>query len=231
MSFDMFAVVGVALVVLLIAVLALTPHGKGASRKNKKDAGLKAPEPEQKDWYAASKKLEHHVLSLRKQVQAAERKCKSLERELLIQTEKYKKLQEKLSLERTWQKKETDEIEKKSNDLIKLKQDFARVEGELEQGHAEKLRLERELKSAEETVNTFKEEKHTLEVELAKARAQNDQSRKEMAELREANAKLAKQHDDRTWIAKSEYVKLEEQLKAKDVELEKLKERLRKEML
>jgi len=228
-SIDVVAIVGIILVFVLLGVLVLIPNTKKHLQKKKRPTSEDAFE--KKDWYQVSQKLEQHIYKLRKEIEEAERREKKLERELLIQNEKYKKVQEKLTLERKWQKKEADEIDKRTKDLIKLKESFVQVEKNLENEHGQRLKLEKQLKEMKETIGSVNEEKHTLDVEIAKLRSEIDNQRKQVLQLREENTKLSKKHDEKTFVAKSEYEAVKSQLKEKLKEIETLKNTIRREVL
>ena len=54
-------------------------------------------------------------------------------------------------------------------------------------------------------------------------KAQLENLRKEVSDLRKENMDLARKKDDATWIAKSEYERIEKLLKEKEKELERMK--------
>src|SRR5210317_2062751 len=112
-SIDSFAVIGIVIVFMLLGVLFLVHiSDRPKKRRKKKDKGEGAEET--KDWYAVSVRLEKHIYSLRTQLEKEEKRAKKLEREIIIQKDKYEKVNEKLTQERKWQRKETDEVKRKT---------------------------------------------------------------------------------------------------------------------
>lgn len=222
---DPFAVVAIVLMIL-IAVIFLVPGEQRARRRRKKKE-----EEEQKDWQGACLKLERHIYALRRDIEEGQRREKILDRDLNIQKEKYARLEDKIVQERSWQQKETTDAEKKGQELFHLKSDITKLENSLAQEHGVRLRLEKSLKESQESAIQANNSKLDLEAQIARLKALDEKYRKEMSDLRAQNNLLSKKHDESTWVAKSEYQKLEKQLQIKDKELERLKEQLRREML
>lgn len=225
---DTFAVIGVILVFILLGVLLLIPTGKRGARKKKRLAG---EQEDNKDWKAVSLRLEKHIYALRKDVEERKRQEKILEHRLEVEKGKYQKVQEKLAQERGWQKKEKDEIQKKTQDVIRLTKDLKAAEQNFAREHGTCLRLEREVQEKEGEVAAVKGQRMALESQIAKLKAQADACRKDMTDLREENNKLSKRHEETSWVAKPEYENLQRLLKTAEKETQRLKERLRREIL
>jgi hypothetical protein len=225
MQLDPFAVIAIILVIL-IAVVFLIPGDRLARRRKKK-----REDQENKDWQGACLKLERHIHALRREIESGQKREKILERDLTIQKEKHGRLQEKLSQERAWQNKESGQSERQGQDLVRLTAEIKATEQTLAQEHGENLRLQKALKESQDAASAAADAKLDLEAEIARLKALSERYRQEILELREQNAQLSKKHDESTWVAKSEYQKLEKQLEFKDRELGRLKEQLRREML
>ena len=226
MHFDFFAFAGIILVFILLGVLFLMPsEKKPASRRVRIPKG---PQETQKDWEGVSLKLEKHIHDLRQEIAEAKRKERKLERDFLVQSEKYKLAQEKLSQERTWQKKEHGDTERLFGEMQKAKDNLKTTEENLEQEHRQRLAYERELRDLKKELVESTSVKKDLEIQLAKAIATADVYRKESLDLREQNAKLNKKHEEATFVAKSDYVKLEQELKEAQKEIAKFKDLIRK---
>jgi hypothetical protein len=202
-----FVIIGIVLVFLTLGVLFLLPAEKNHPKPKKK----RAPEVTE-DWQAVSKRLEKHVLQLRDELAATKKKERSLEKEVLIQKDKYVKIQEKMSQERQWQEKEHDDIEKRSKELTRLEDNLKGSEQNLEREHKQRLMYERELKESKDALAAGLETKRSLEMQLAKANAQSDVYRKEITELREQIGKISRKQEDTTFISKSEHEKALQEL-------------------
>ena len=173
--------------------------------------------------------MERHIQALRKELIISQNRENDLERDIVIQKEKYKRMQEKLSQERGWQKKEKSDTEKKGHEIVQLKNNLKTAEQNLSHEHGMRLKNEREVKELKREVGTAVEQKRQVEIQLAKAKDLADDYRKEILELKESNRVLSKKHDDTTWIAKSEYIKLEKQFKKVQGELADLKRQVSRE--
>jgi len=220
-SVNIYIVLAIGISFILVGILF--SQNVRVSRKRRKRRLPKMEKGENKDWQAVSLKLEKHIYALRKELVDFERREKNLEKELMIEKQKYAKSQEKLSQERGWKKKESSDIEKQGEVILRLKKDLTQVEHNLAREHGLRLRFERELKDLKDQIDSTIDEKRALEMEILKMKSQADVQRKEMLELREMNMKLSKKKEETAWVAKSEYQKLEEKLQETQKELEKLK--------
>ena len=63
----------------------------------------------------------------------------------------------------------------------------------------------------------------TLEAENAQLKAKLENNQKEITSLRKENMELSKRKEDASWVAKSEYERVEKLLREKEKEMEKLK--------
>jgi len=224
---ELFAVLGIVFIVVLLIVLFFIPGEGGPSRFRKRRRDQKE---QHKDWRAVSLRLEKHIYRLRRDIETEKGRGKQLERELLIQKEKCKQLDNKLGQERGWQQKEKEDAEKKGRENIELQKNLKKAEQHLAQEHGARLKRERELKELQRTLDESVERQRTLEVRLAKFKASQEHHLKELASLKAENAQLKKKHEEATFVAKSEYERIEKQLKQRDKELEDFKHRIQREM-
>jgi chromosome segregation ATPase len=222
LSLDVFAIIGAALGVMLLAVLFLLPGDKRPSVRNSR-ATTGAEPGQDKDWRAASLKLEKYIHALKTEIEHDKAREKNLQKEILIQKEKYRRLQEKISQERGWQDKETADKDRRAKENSELRQALQKTEEDFQREHGDFLRLDRELKETKAALSTAVEAKRGLDSQIFKMQAQLDAERSEVKQLRDELAKLKKQHDETTWVAKSEYVKVQDRVS----ELQKECERLR----
>jgi len=216
--YEFIAFIGIIFIILILIILLIP-----AERRKKKKRSEKTPEEQIKEWQNACLKLEKHVQALRSQVDTLQKKGKTLEKDLLLQQEKNKRLQEKLSQERGWQEKEHADVDKKAKEVHALKEEIKRLEANLEKEHGQRLSLEREAKELKESLVKETEAKRALDSQILKLKAQGEGYRDEIKELRETNQKLSQKQEEKTFVSKSEYEKLEQLLKEKEKELEKLK--------
>lgn len=225
---DLFVIAGISLIFILLGILFLIPTEKTAYRHIYKRSAAPLPE-ESKDWQAVSLKLEKHVLELRRQIDAQQKREKHLQRELAVEHDKYVKLQEKLSQERDWQKKEKDGVDRRNTEIIQLQKDRQEIEQNLEKEHSRRLMLEREMREAKDSMTAANDLKNSLEVQIAKLQAHVDKYRAEINELKQENLKLSKKHDETTFVAKSEYERVEKLLKDTQKEFAEFKAKINRE--
>lgn len=220
-SIDLFALLGIILVFVLLGVLFFIPTDR-TSKKRKRASQPKVP-ADNKDWQAASLKLEKHIYALRKEIEEFQKAEKLKERDLTRERERIKKLQEKLEQERGWHDKEEKDIERKTQEVHRMRQERVKLEQNSEDEHSLRLKGERELKEITQDFEALGEEKRKVDSELMNLKATWEQGRKETKELKAKNMELAKKHADTTWVAKTEYDKLQQKLKEAEKELERLK--------
>jgi chromosome segregation ATPase len=219
-----YVTAGLICIFVLIAVLLQPPSKKTKPRKKRQNQ--KGPEEELEDWKTTSMKLEETLYALRRELVDAQKREQTLQRELTLQQEKYQKLQEKLHQERSWKDKEMAEMDRKTDAINVLQQDLKKIEEQLEEEHGSRLQAERESREQKQIIQEAKDARRSLEAQVAKANNQIDVLRQEIMELRAMNEKLSKKHDDTTWVAKTEYVKLKQELTEKEKELTRLKRRV-----
>ena len=214
-------------VLFLLFVFGLSFLISAGGKKQKKH---RHPKPiktrEQKDWQEVSLRLEKHINSLRKENLGWQKKIKVLEKELEIYKEKNADLKEKNQRERSWQKKETVGLEKKSKRIKQLEIEIKNIERVLESEHSELIFLRRESAEFKETAEREAEQIKSLDLEVDKAKAQSEAYRKDILDLRGENKKLSQKHEDVQWIAKSVHMKVKEELRQKSQECEHLRKEL-----
>ena len=221
LTMEQVVILGLVMVFLLLGFLVLIPTTPRGTRQKK--FPYKVREQEVKDWQAVSLKLERVIRSLKHQMAQMQKEQKILERDVIVQKEKYSKLQNKIAQERGWQKKERSDIDKKTAEVLHLREDLRKAEQQLSLEHADRLRLQREQKELSEALTGAQAQIKDLETQIIKHKAHIDAYRNEITALRSENQKLSQQHNEETWVAKSEYVKLKKEYDALEQELKKHK--------
>ncbi len=227
-SIDVFALLGIVFIVILLIVLFFIPTEKNREKARKRRC--QKQDQEGKDWRAVSLQLEKHIYGLRREIESGQNRLKATERDLLVQKEKYKKMQDKLHQEREWQKKDQADQHKKGEEINRLQRDLKKTEQSLAKEHGQRLKVERELRQSQADMQATDQKRHDLEVQLARFKTEYRQLQHEMAEIRAENGRLKKKHDEATFIAKSDYQKLEKRLKETERELHDFKQRIQREM-
>lgn len=118
---------------------------------------------------------------------------------------------------------EQSDMEKRNQEVIRLRDDLHNAEQQLTQEHAERLRLQREQKELSGTLAAAQAQIKGLETQGIKYKAQLDAYRSEILGLRSENQQLSQKHNEETWVAKSEYSKLKKDYEVLEHELKKYK--------
>ena len=124
MPVEFLLVVGVVLILILLGIIFLIPGEKKSKKNKKKDQEELLLR--QKDWEQKAIRLEKHVQSLRAEILTFQKNEKVNEKELTVERVKVKKLQEKLSQEREWHKKEQNVIDKRGKESQQLKTELVK---------------------------------------------------------------------------------------------------------
>jgi len=215
-----FAASGIILILILLAVLFLMP-----SPSKKKKKGRKAPEEptaQEQECLQKIARLEKYIKSLRDEILVFQKAEKDHEKDLAVERAKVKKFQEKLSQEREWHQKEQNTIDKKSKEFHLAKEELSKVQDLYSSEHSANLRLEQELKEMKRQNDSLNEQRRKVEGDNALLKAKIENDRREIQGLKKENAELAKKKDDVSWVAKSEYDRVAQTLKAKEKELERI---------
>lgn len=214
-------------IVVLLAILFLIPTEYASIRPRKKKKKELSPEPEPEKVKVkadpdVTAPLRHQIEKLQEEVHRQERMVKELEKAVIVEQLKGKKVQEKLNQEREWHDKEKIVIEKKENDYKRLTEELQKLHQDYDREHGATLRLEGQLRDERLKTSELAEERRRLEAETIKLRTDLKAKMDEIIVLKNDNALLKKKKDEVTWIAKSEFVKLENQLKEREKEIARL---------
>ncbi len=213
-------VLGVIFAVFAVALFSLFPS---ASRRRKPAKKKAVVEQEQKDWQEAALRLERHAQRLKAELADAQKRQKALDDELTGVRQRQQSAEERLRQQKEWREREDGDHQKKFRQMDKLRADLKDIEERLEAEHRQVLSLQKEKRDLEERLHDLTRADQEKELLLAKAKAQNDAYRSEVMDLRADNARLAKRHEDASWVVKTEYDQVRERLRIVETELERLK--------
>ena len=211
--------IGIIFIIMLLSIVLTTPVKK---RIKKKKESLEET-PVQKDWKDTSLKLEGHIHALRLKLDQAEKKETMYEKQLNLEKEKVAKLQEKIQQERQWIEKEQKAVDKSAKEIKDLKEEVIKVQDQFAKEHAMTIRLEHDLQEQKTQSADLLHVKRTLESENTVLKNKTDEQRREIAQLKGEIAELTKKKEDTSWVAKSDYQKLEGLLAQKEKELERMR--------
>ena len=219
----LLAVMILAVCLILGVLFALPGEDKRKKRREKKVI----EDPDDKHWEETVGQLERHIVTLRNQIADFEKKAKLQEKDILTERHRVKHLQEKLAQEKSWREKEQGSAGRSQGEFEQLKKDLLKVEQELEEEHAVRLRLERDLSEVKWELDSLSTEKKSLTAKSMSLETNLDYFKKETAKLQRENAEFKKESKEVSWVAKSEFEKLELLFKEKEKELERMRREMR----
>jgi chromosome segregation ATPase len=213
----------VIVLILLIAVIINLPAEKKKVKKKKREEAPIVISPEQKHLEEKVTRLEQTIHSLRREIEGWEKKYRGLEKDLAVESVKEKKLMEKLGQERSWKEKEDVHLAKLNRDIHDLKSELTKVQDQFSKEHMATLKLENGHKQLQAQQDELAKQKRSLDLENDQLKAKIESQRRDLAQLKSENITLHKKEDDKSWVAKTEYQRLEMKLKEKEKEFERLK--------
>lgn len=214
--FQWIVIIGLVFILIMIGMLFILPTEEKKKKKRRQEEQVK-----QKDWENTALRLEKHVDTLKTKIDAFEKKEKALEKDLLVEQTKNKKMQEKLEQQRGWQEKEDTDAQRKVGELDKLKQNLKTLQEQSSNEHGKILRLEKSLKETDQKYDESLDLRRKVEAEAAQSKNAIQELRTDNAKLRAENIQMKKQLENVDWISKVEYDKIDEKLKQTEKELER----------
>jgi len=206
------------IVVLMVIWIAFPDEVAKVTKRKKK----KSPQELEKDWKGVSLKLEKHIYTLREDILKLERDQKLKLREIAVEKIKNTKLQEKLAQQEEWIKKEQGSFGRKDDEIRKFKDGIAKAEKEAEEHYSKKLRIEAELKETKDELARMNKERKDLTGKIAGLEAVVETTRRELEKFKQENSDLKRESEQNTWVAKSEYERLEKKLLEMETELDRV---------
>ena len=209
----------VSLTVLLIEVL-LIPEVKKRKKKKKKSRKLEPTEIEIK-LRESMERMDAKINGMSKEIEqfkAGEKKYQEM-----IEAEKgnVKALEEKIKIEREWHEKDQQETYKKSKEIQKMREEFKIEQENFSKEHTEFIKLEHELKRYKTELQETHNQKRALEREVAALKGAVEEGRKNISNLKADMKILTKKKEEESWIAKSEYTRLEKEVEKLQKQLER----------
>lgn len=219
---DFVIILGIIFVAVLLLMLILLPTTQKSSQKKRK-AQPQEISPPDTHLQEAVARMQKHIQSLHGQIAALQQQEKAREHELTLEKVKVKKLQEKLSQERDWHEKEQKTSGKKGQEFYYMKDELSKLQDQFGKEHAENLRQKKEIEELKHEAARLQDVRRAAESESAQLKAKMENCQQEIAQLRKENSELRKKKEDTMWVAKSDHDKLQQLLREKEKELERLK--------
>lgn len=218
-------IIGALLVIALLLVVFVIPTD--VKKKKPRRERVTAPDLESR-LAKANKEAQHQEASaraLRRRIEEFELKEKEWQKFREAEQAKSQKFQDKLVQERQWQGQEAAKYEKKGSEIRQLQKDLKAVNDQLAQEHSRRLKLEGEIRDLKQQYSGLNDVRRGLDVEIMQLTEKYEDHRQQVRELRKENAGLAKQKEDTAWVARSDYLKLEQKLRKAESELRRATEK------
>jgi len=210
----------IVIVILLGIVLLLPSEKKRKRRKRKPDINQ---EPVAKDWEKIAKRFENQLIAADQELAKMKKQEVLQAKQTAVEKVKVKKLEEKLSQEREWLKKEGDNAQKKILDYQNLKDELKSIQDSYTHEHSANIRMEKKIDALNQEISILTDTRRSLESEILQLKARNDSYRADIAHLKKNVNELKKQEEDNQWVSKTDYNEIKARLSEKEKEFERLK--------
>ena len=212
-------------IVVFVVFAYFFPIEENRKRKKKRIEDLQAEMPkEDKEWQEAALRLKEQVIKYKKESDDLRKEQQKFHEKLEEEKQKGQKIEERLKREKQWLSEQESSLDRRTKEARQAKMDLTKAQTDREHEYSLRLASDRERKILQEDLEKFTKEKGELLLKVTNLEFTLRTQKEELLELRRANAGLQKKKDDEQWIAKSEFDKLEKQLKDKQKELQKLQD-------
>ncbi len=215
-------IVGIIFVIILLSIVVFIPMTPKTVKRKRK---VQAPEASKPDAQAQEVllRMQRNIQSLHGQITTLEQREKAREHELMLEKIKVNKLQDKLSQERDWHTKEQKTWDKKIQEFHHSKDELSKLHDQFSKEHAENLRQKKDIEEFKSEAARLQDAHREVQADCAQWKAKVENYQKEIMQLRKENSALTKKAQDTMWVAKSDHDKLEQLLREKEKELERIK--------
>jgi len=220
LTIEVLLALGVLFILFLLGVVFLIPAEKRDKKSKKKQHEELVHRKKELEEKVA--RLNKHTRTMRDRILKYQKNEKEHEKVMMVEHVKVKKLQEKLSQEREWHKKEQGAVDKNEKELRQLKADLTKAQESFSKEHTLNIRLEREIKEFKQQNDALVERCRAADNERDQAKAKGEADRKEIAQLKKEVARLTEETDDKQWVAKMEYDRVVKLLEQKQKELQRM---------
>jgi hypothetical protein len=222
---DLIILFSIFCVIVFVVFAYFFPVEDARKRKKKKLEEPREEMPkEEKQWQEAAVRLKEHVIKHQKEIDGLEKEIQKLKEKLRDEEQKGQKFEEKLKREKQWLSEQEASMERRTKEMRQVKMDLTKAQTDREREYSLRLSADRERKELQDDLGKLTKEKNDLLLKVTNLEFTLRTQKEELVDLRKANAILQKKKDEEQWIAKSEFDKLEKQLKEKEKELQKLQE-------
>lgn len=212
-------------VIVFVVFAYFFPVEENRKRKKKRIEEIQAEMPkEEKQWQEAAIRLKEQVIKYKKEMDDLKKEQEKLHEKLEEEKQKGQKIEERLKREKQWLSEQESSLDRRTKEARQAKMDLTKAQTDREHEYSLRLASDREKKDLQDDLEKLTKEKSELLLKVTSLEFTLRTQKEELLELRKANASLQKKKDDEQWIAKSEFEKVEKQLKEKEKELKKLQD-------
>ncbi len=226
---DLIIVFSVLCIVVFIVFTIFFPPEESRRRKRRK---LEAPQEtlskEEKGWQEAAFRLKEHVIKHKQEILALKEEEKQLREKIKDEEQKTQKFEEKLKREKQWLAEQESSLDRRTKEMRHVKIDLTKAQTDREHEYSLRLAAERDKKEIQVALEKLTKERNDLVLKVTNLEFILRTQKEELADLRKTNASLQKKKEEDQWVAKSEFDKLEMQLKQKEKEIQKLHDDLKR---
>ncbi|MBF0523024.1 MAG: hypothetical protein HQL24_08230 [Candidatus Omnitrophica bacterium] len=215
-------IIGVIIAGILIFAMFLLLTSPDQKAKQKKQKEEKEAEDKQKRLEEKSSRLDKALHSLREKIASLENTILEKDKEILEEKASIKKYQERVAQEHKWLEKEQSDLDKKDKQIHQLQEEFKKSQESYSNEHSLTLRLQRDVKEFEQKMDASTEQRRIAEAQNAQLKAQIENYLAQIASLKQQNAELTKKKEDTAWVSKTDYMALEQRLREKEGQLNRL---------
>jgi hypothetical protein len=210
--------IGVFAIIALLGVM-FSPQQKRKRRRRKEHKELPRKE---KDWEAIALRRENYIQRLKDEIARLLREQKQKDEHSEAFKAHIEKLNEKLKLEQQWRQKEEQDTGKEAGRTRQLKEDLMKAEENLGKEHSANIRMNREIEAFKKELDGLKKEKMDRSLEIMKLKSLLEETKKELREQKKISDELSRKKEDAQWVAKSDFDKLQQQLREKEKEFDRI---------
>ncbi len=214
--------------VICLGIIFMMPDEKSMAQKRKQEKAERRRERKQeqqtshKDWEKTARRYQSQLHQVKNELESHAQQIRELQKQLLAEQVKTEKIKEKYNKVKEWIAKKESDVGKKEKGMTDIKQELKKVQDLYSDEHVKNIHLQKQLDELKKEHELTVEQRRLAENESATLKAKNDIHRQEIAHLKKDIAILTKKKNDETFVARSEFLKLEKELKEKNKEIERL---------
>ncbi len=220
---DLIIVFSILCVIVFIVFAIFFPAEEHRRRKYRRIEPSEEPlSKEDKKWQEAAFRLKEYVARYKQEVNDLQREQQRLKDRLREEEQTGQKFEEKLKREKQWLTEQESSLDRRTKEMRQVKMELTKAQTDREHEYSLRLAADREKKDIQADLEKLTKEKNDLLLKVTNLEFTLKTQKEEITELRKITTSLQKKKDEEQWIAKSEFDKLEQQLKQKEKEIQKL---------